>query len=142
MAYTQRLTVRFDDVDYAQIVYFPRLFGYCHWAFEDFFAREAGTSYAQLLGQRRIGFPTVHATADFRHPLRFGDVCRVVMDTVKLSKRSVTNRFRLFLGETQQMCTEVEIVHVALDIDRFNPVDIPEDVRVAFQRHLVTGSST
>ena len=36
MPYVQKLGVRFDDVDHAQIVYFPRLFGYCHWVFEDY----------------------------------------------------------------------------------------------------------
>jgi 4-hydroxybenzoyl-CoA thioesterase len=137
MAYTQRLNVRFDDVDYAQIVYFPRLFGYCHWVFEDFFANEAGIKYAEVLAKRRVGFPTVHASADFRYPLRFGDVCRVVMETVKLSKRAVTNRFRLYLGETQKLCVEVEIVHVPINLDKFNAVDIPEDLRVAFLNHLV-----
>jgi YbgC/YbaW family acyl-CoA thioester hydrolase len=137
MAYVQRLTVRFDEVDYAQVVYFPRLFGYCHRVFEEFFGREAGVSYAELVTQRRVGFPTVHAQADFRAPLRFGDICRVVMEPLKLSKRSITNRYRLFLGETDRLCADLEIVHAAINLDQFAPVDLPEDIRVALQRHLV-----
>ena len=136
MAFTHKLNVRFDDVDYAQIVYFPRLFGYCHWVFEDFFEKEVGIPYAKILGKKRVGFPTVHAEADFRAPLRFGDTCRVVMDTVKLGRRSLTNRYRLYLGETQKLCAEIELVTVPVHMDKFKPVDIPEDVRVAFLNHL------
>ena len=137
MAYTQRINVRFDDVDFAQIVYFPRLFGYCHWVFEDFFAKEVGLPYAEMLGKRKVGFPTVHAEADFRAPLRFGDCCRVAMDTVKLSQKSITNRYRLYLGDSQKLCSKVELVTVAISMDDFTPVSIPEDVRVAFLNHLI-----
>ncbi len=136
MAYTQRINVRFDDVDFARVVYFPRLFGYCHEVFEDFFASEVGISYPDMLQKRKVGFPTVHARADFKSPLRFGDVARVVMDTAKLSQRSITNRYRLFLNETQKLCAEVEIVTVSIDMDGFKATDIPEDVRAAFSRHL------
>jgi 4-hydroxybenzoyl-CoA thioesterase len=137
MAYEQELTVRFDDVDYAQIVYFPRLFGYCHWVFEDFFAQEAGISYAELLSVRRVGFPTVHAEADFKAPLRFGDPVLVRMETVKLGTRSVTNRYQLRHRDRGQLCAEVELVTVAMSLDEYRSLEMPEDIRVAFLNHLV-----
>ncbi len=137
MSFVHPLKVRFEDVDYAQIVFFPRLFGYCHWAFEEFFAQQAGVTYAQLLKDRRIGFPTVHAEADFRSPLRFGDLCRITLDTVKLSKRSITNRYRLDAGEPGRRCAEIEIVTVATHLDTLSPVELPEDVRQAFLKHLI-----
>jgi 4-hydroxybenzoyl-CoA thioesterase len=136
MAYTHRLTVRFDDVDYAQIVYFPKLFTYCHWAFEDFFAKEAGLSYSELLTKRKIGFPTVHTDADFKSPLRFGESCRIVMETVKLGTSALTNRFLLHHGESSKVCAEIELVHVAVNLPSIKPVKIPEDIRVAFLNHL------
>jgi 4-hydroxybenzoyl-CoA thioesterase len=141
MSYVQRVPVRFDDVDYAQIVYFPRLFGYCHWVFEDFFGHEVGVSYAKLLTERRLGFPTVHSEADFKSPLRFGDVARVQMDAVKLGERSVTQRYRLYLGEGKRLCAEIQLVHVATDLDSFKSQVIPEDLRMAFMNHLVGNRS-
>lgn len=138
MAYEQRLTVRFDDVDFARLVYFPRLFGYCHWVFEDFFAREVGVPYARMLEQRRVGYPAVHAAADFKHPLRFGDEVNVVMDTVKLGARSLTNRYRLYVEESgRTLCAQIELVTAAISMDTYQSVALPEDVRAAFQKHLV-----
>lgn len=134
--YVQRINVRFDDVDYAQIVYFPRLFGYCHWVFEDFFPHEAGLTYSELLIKRRVGFPTVHTDADFKHPLRFGDVCRVEMETLELGKSALTNRYRLYHGDSKKLCSEVQLVHVAISMDTMKAIPMPEDIRVAFLNHL------
>jgi len=137
MAYEQRFTVRFEEVDYAQFVYFPRLFGYCHWVFEDFFRNEVGVPYSEMLGKRRVAYPTVHTEADFKAPLRFGDSVRVVMDTVKLGTRSITCRYRLYHEGRRQLCAQIEIVTAAMSMDTHTSVDVPEDVRMAFLNHLV-----
>jgi acyl-CoA thioesterase FadM len=60
-----------------------------------------------------------------------------VMETTKLSQRSITSRYRLYLGETQRVCAKVEIVTVSISLDEFKPVDLPEEIRVAFLNHLV-----
>jgi len=137
MAFTHRFPVRFEDVDYARIVYYPRLFQYCHWTFESFFASEAGISYAQLLEKRKVGFPTVHAEADFVSPLRFGDEVRAVMQTARLGTKSITNVYQLYAGETKKPCAELEIVTVAIHMDTFQALQLPEDLRAAFLKHMV-----
>lgn len=136
MAYTQRLTVRFEDVDFARVVYFPRLFAYCHNVFEDFFGVEAGLPYARMLQERKVGFPARHADADFKAPLRFGDVCRVVMETLSVGERSINTRFRLYLGESDRLCAEVKVTQVTINTDTFTAVPVPEDVKQLFHRHL------
>src|SRR3954453_22256147 len=110
MAFTKKIPVRFEDVDFARVVFFPRLFAYCHQAFEDFFGAAVGISYAQMLQKRKVGYPSVHAEADFKHPLRFGDTARIVMETIKLSSKSITSRYRIYLGDSKTLCAEVEIV--------------------------------
>jgi YbgC/YbaW family acyl-CoA thioester hydrolase len=137
MAYEQRLTVRFEDVDFAQLVYYPRLFGYCHNVFEDFFGNEVGLSYADMLQKRRVGYPTVHAESDFKAPLRFGDGVKVALETLKLGKRSITNRYRLFHEAQGVLCAEFQVVTAAISMDTYTSVDIPDDVRQAFARHQV-----
>lgn len=138
MAYVQRLIVRFNDVDYAQLVYYPKLFSYCHWVFEDFFQKEAGISYAELLTQRRVGFPVVNAKADFRAPFRFGDVCRVVMELLQIGRKSITTRYRLFQGDTEELGAEIEIVAVAIDMGTYRSVDVPDYVRQPLLKHLAS----
>jgi 4-hydroxybenzoyl-CoA thioesterase len=137
MAWEHRLTVRFEDVDFAQLVFFPKLFAYCHNAFEDFFRAEVGVSYSDMLQKRRVGYPTVHAEADFKAPLRFGDVVKVVVETKKLGTRSITCRYRLYDEAKGTLCAEFEIVTAAISMDTYQSVDVPEDVRRAFGRHMI-----
>jgi 4-hydroxybenzoyl-CoA thioesterase len=135
MAFLHRIPVRFDDVDFARIVYFPRLFGYAHQTFEAFFAEEVGVPYARMLQDRKVGYPTVHAEADFKQPLRFGDICRVSQETVKVGNRSITSRYQLFRDESDVLCAELQVVTVTIGMDDFGPQELPEDVRQAFLRH-------
>src|SRR5690606_1601196 len=72
MAFTTRARVRFGDEDHAQIVYYPRFFHFFHCAFEDFFDQQ-GFPYRACLAVDRVGWPAVHAEADFERPVRFGD---------------------------------------------------------------------
>lgn len=138
MAWEKRLTVRFDDVDFAQLVYFPRLFVFCHWAFEDFFADQVGVPYAQMLQKRRVGYPAVHTESDFKAPLRFGDPLRIVLDTVRLGTRSLTNRYQLFHAEQGTLCAQIQIVTASISMDTYASVDLPDDVRAAFAKHTMT----
>ncbi len=140
MAYVQRVKVRFDDVDFARIVYYPRLFVYCHRVFEDFFGNEAGISYSDILQKRRIGFPVVSAKADFKSPLHFGDTCRIVMETIHLGRRSLACRYLLYLGETEQLCAEIEVTTVAINMDDFTSVDFPDDFGLLFRKHLLSSN--
>ena len=135
MAFTHRRTVRFDEVDFARVVYYPRFFEYCHQAFEDFFAAEAGVGYAELLQVRAVAFPSVHATANYLSPLRFGDAVRVVMETLRVGRSSVTCRYRLFRADDVQPSAEVEVTTVAIDVHTFQSREIPEDLRAVFLRH-------
>jgi 4-hydroxybenzoyl-CoA thioesterase len=136
MAYIQRVPVRFDHVDFARIVYYPRLFAYCHIVFEDFFASEAGITYADMLQKRKIGFPVVSTKADFRSPLRFGDICRISMEAIHIGKRSLGCRYRLYLGETDRLCAQIEVTAATINMADFTPVDLPDDLRLLFGKHL------
>ena len=69
MSFSTRIVVRFGETDPAGLVYYPRLFHYCHVAFEEFFAARTGRTYAELLARERLGFPTVNAQAEFFAPL-------------------------------------------------------------------------
>src|SRR5260370_18333803 len=119
MALVQSLRVRFEEVDFARIVYFPRLFGYCHSVFEDFFEKEVGVTYADMLIKRRVGFPVVRTEGDFKSPLRFGDVCRVLMETNTLGPRSVTCGSRFYLPEPHRASAQVKNVSVRAAVRNF-----------------------
>lgn len=137
MAFTSRLRVRFADIDWARVVYFARFFDFAHRTFEDFFNEHAKLTYASVLADRKLGFPIVNSQAEFFAPLRLGDTARIVMDVVKLSKRSVTSRFTLYRGETEERCAVITLKQAAIDTSTFQGTELPDDVHALFAAQLV-----
>lgn len=128
MPFTARIPIRFADIDWARVVYFARFFDYCHRTFEDFFNVHAKLPYAQLLAERHIGFPIVHSEGDFTAPLRLGDTARIVMEVMAISPRSVTTRFTMYRGDTDERCAVVSMKQAAIDTRTFKGTEIPADI--------------
>ncbi|MDP1827174.1 MAG: thioesterase family protein [Archangium sp.] len=139
MAFTARVRVRFADIDWARVVYFARFFDFAHRTFEDFFNDHAKLPYAALLAERKLGFPIVSSQAEFFAPLRLGDTARIVMDVIKLSKRSVTSRFTLYRDETDERCAVIVLKQAAIDTTDFKGIEYPDDIHALFVAHLKTG---
>ena len=81
---------------------------------------------------KALGYPSVHASADFTAPLRFGDQFRIEMTTEAVGDTSISSRYRVLKGT--QPCAELKIVTAVIDLERFAPVAVPADVRAAFER--------
>lgn len=136
MAFTRELQVRFPEVDFARVVYYPRFFDYAHQVFEDFFADEVKVPYPEMLTVRKVGYPSVHVEADFKAPLRFGDRFEVVLAATRVSDRSVACAYRFTRLDGRVHCATLKVVTASVDMDRFAPVPMPAEVRSAFERHL------
>jgi 4-hydroxybenzoyl-CoA thioesterase len=128
-------TVRFEDIDAAQIVFFGRFFGYCHDALEAFFGALEG-GYANLVMNRHVGFPAVHVESDFKSPLRYGDTARIAVSVTKIGAKSATLRFDITRSDTNVAVATVTIVHAVSDLTRLRAIEIPSDVRALLEKHL------
>ena len=126
--------VRFGEVDQAQIVYYPRVFHFCHLAMEDFFEVEMGLPYATVVKVRRVGFPAVHLDADFSAPMPFGADLAIELSYLELGRSSVKTRYR-FRDQDGRNCAEARVTTACVDMDSFKAQAIPDDFRAAFERH-------
>ena len=152
--YTGQIRVRFGDIDQAGIVYYPRFFNYFHMVYEDYL-RERVIPLHVILKERKIGFPIVHLEADFRSPLRYGDVCPVELELIKLGGSSLTYRYRIYKevppeqgggGETglsgpaaaRVLSAEARIITACMDIQAGAGALIPPDIRSMLEKELVT----
>ncbi len=128
-AYETTLTVRFGQVDYAGIMFYPRFFDNFHAAFEDMFGDRLGVPYMSILKDRRLGFPTVSIQTEFKKPFRFGEPMRLRVDTAKLGTKSATLRYRGFNGDATEPSVEALGTIVAIDLDSFETLPFPDDIR-------------
>src|SRR5439155_16296045 len=133
MSYRTSIPVRFGDVDHAGIVYYPRFFIYFHEAFEDFF-NDNGVAYHAVLNSRRIGFPTVHITTDFRHPLRYGDALDIELTVPTVTRRAATFHYVGFRHRDGLQACTADITCACIDLDSFSARQLPDDLRALFTR--------
>lgn len=141
MAFSIQFPVRFAEVDYARVVYFARYFDFAHRCFEDFFNVHAGIPYATVLGEKNVGFPIVHSEGQHFGPLKLGDTARVVMDVVRLSRKSVTSRFTLYRGDGDEKVAVITLKQAAIDTARFTGREWPDDIFGLFEKHLVSDAA-
>ena len=82
--------IRFAHCDPAGIVFYPQYFVLFNGLVEDWVTQGLGIRYAELIGARRTGMPTVNLQTDFRAISRFGDEVRLGLEVEALGGRSLT----------------------------------------------------
>jgi 4-hydroxybenzoyl-CoA thioesterase len=128
------IPVRFGDVDQAKIVYYPRFFHYCHVAMEEAFRIAGGIAYRDVLEKDRLGFPAVHLEADFDDTVGYGETLRMDVVVEKVGRTSVTWRFTGVRASDGAPALRARVVTVAVDMDRWKPVDVPAKYRAILEK--------
>jgi len=134
--YVHEQPIRFSHCDPAGIVYFPRFFDLAHATMEDWLAEGIGQGLPALIGQRRIGTPTVSIQCDFAKTLRIGDTLRFELRVTKLGNASVQLAYsgKKAAGGDEHLAIRQTIVFMDLDAGRAIP--IPADLRPKFESFL------
>ena len=126
--------VRFADCDPAGIVYFPQYLVMINTLQEQWFDDALGVPYAELIGRRRTGLPTVRLEVDFTAISRHGDVLRQELVVRKLGRSSVALSIEFYDGE--QLRLRAHQVLVCTDLNTHRPQPLPDDVRTAMQPYV------
>lgn len=134
--YVLQTAIAFGDVDSAKVLFYPRFFDYCHLGLESFSEAAFGISYAALLRDERMGFPTVHIEADYRRPFVYGDGLDLAVTVVEIGDMSVVLRFRGRRRADQESCAEAKITKVCVDLDAFRGRVIPPWMREGLAAYL------
>lgn len=135
-SFAYQRSVRFDDVDAAGIVYFAKFLGYGHEAMEALFGNLPGRYHGLVVG-RKVGFPAVRVEADYRAPLRFGDVVTIALDVIAIGTTSCSMRYTMTRDDGTHVAT---ITHVTVCCDIHGEpkkMPFPDDVRALLEAHLV-----
>lgn len=117
--------VEFYETDLAGIAHFSNFYRWMESA-EHAFLRSKGIT----LHDGKIGWPRVHATADFKKPIKFGDTIRVLVSVAEIRTRSIRYSFQL-LGADNELCATGEVTAVCVNLATMRAIEIPEEVRAA-----------
>ena len=117
--------VRFQDVDAARTIYFPRVLEY----FGDVYLAllvKAGLDVPGMLRRNEMAAPLAHAEADFVAPLFFGDAVEVELVKARLGRSSATFGHRI--KKAGVIASTGTTVHIFVD-GAFKPMEVPAGLR-------------
>jgi 4-hydroxybenzoyl-CoA thioesterase len=124
--------VRFGHCDPAGIVFYPRYFEMLNAVVEDWFTQGLGVDYAQLLGPRRVGMPSVRLSADFKQVSRMGDRLTQRIAINKLGRTSLGLTIHFDGADGCRVAFEQVLVCTSLDTHKAQP--FPQDLRDALEQ--------
>ncbi|NJL49314.1 MAG: acyl-CoA thioesterase [Leptolyngbyaceae cyanobacterium SM2_5_2] len=95
MGFSVNHRVRFQETDAAGVVYFANGLALCHAAYEDSLLA-AGINLAEFFSpSAEAVYPIVHASMDYRRPMRCGEVVVVSLAPYRLDASSFEISYRL-----------------------------------------------
>jgi len=116
--------IEFYETDLAGIAHFSNFYRWMESA-EHAFLRDRGVT----LHQGGIGWPRVNASADFKKPIRFGDLIRVKVSVAELRTRSVRYAFEFRVNESGEIHATGEMISVCVDLATMKAIEIPGEIR-------------
>jgi acyl-CoA thioesterase FadM len=137
-AFGENRAIRFQDVDGAGIIFYPRVLEMFHDVYVAFLAF-AGAPLPEVLRTGSWIAPVRHAEADYFKPLRFGDPVLVEICRAHVSETEATLGYRIARAENGEVCVVGQVVHTFVDRASFKRTPIPEPVRLALE-HLEAGT--
>lgn len=88
--FNTEIKVRFNHVDAAGIVFYPRFYEMFNQVVEEWFEQKLGLDFAQLESEFSAGVPTVSIQAEFPSPSRLGDYLAFELSVVDVGNSSIT----------------------------------------------------
>lgn len=125
MAFIIEQRVRWSDVDFARILYFPRYFSFFENA-ELEWIRSKGLRYEELLEELGVWLPRVAAQCNFRAPARLAELLAVEMRLDRLGKTSFSLGFDAFRLPDRTHLADGAITIASVDRETFRPTSVPE----------------
>jgi acyl-CoA thioester hydrolase len=116
--------VEFYETDLAGIAHFSNFYRWMESA-EHALLRERGIA----LHEGGIGWPRVHAQADFKKPIKFGDLVRVRVSIAELRTRSVRYAFEFLGNESDEIHATGEMISVCVNLGTMKAIEIPAEIR-------------
>lgn len=134
MSFRVTFPIRFQDVDAGGVLFFGRIFDYCHQAYEEFIVT-SGVDRARYFAGAEYLVPIAHAEADYKVPIRHGESITVAIDVTRVGRASFRLRHRV-TGPAGDLRVEAVTVHAFVERATMKPIPIPEPLRGFYHGHL------
>ena len=135
--YGREFPIRFNDIDAAGIVYFPRLLHFCHCALEDFVTDRSARSYRRYV-QDGVVFPVIKVEGSFFQRVHYRDRLQVGVVCEEIRTHAFRMRYDLAVvpgegGGVPEASARIVIAQAVTSLDAFELLEVPPDLRTALE---------
>lgn len=127
--YKHRIRVKFDNVDYARVLYFPRQIDLYVEALEAFCNHELGVHFKHMLDVERIALPTVHLEVDYRLPLQYEEEADIAVRVLALGEKSITFGYEVCRVSDGATTSRAKQIVAVVNFDTWQSMPIPARYR-------------
>ncbi len=127
MAFSAGITVRFNHVDAAGIVFYPRYYEMLNEVVERWLEEGLGTSFRDLHIDQRVGLPARSISVDFLKASRLGDKLTFDLTVAKIGRSSLSLRVVCSCGGEVRLTADMVLVCVSLA--PFGAIPLPTALR-------------
>lgn len=125
--YSYPTRIRFQDIDAAGIIFYARVFDLFHDAYLAWMGSH-GVDFPKVVRDQIWGVPLVHAEADYKKPLLFGDEVAVEITAFEKGTSSLGVRYRVRGASEDDVRATGTTKHVFVSIAERRPCPIPAEV--------------
>ena len=102
MSFSYHRTIYLSDTDAAGVIYFANALKICHETYEAWLT-EIGVSLPQMLAEKTMAIPIVHAEIDFLRPIFCGDQLQIRLEFKLIQDNEFTVNYQIFDGKKKTL---------------------------------------
>ncbi len=130
--FTTKRRINFFDCDPAGIIFYSRLFDFCHSAYEQLIQSFDLTE--DYWDNPVYVVPIIHTECDYFSPIKYNDEIEIKLSVTSLKNSSFELSYEIMLQDTK--CAIVKTVHVFVSRESWDKMKIPDDIMVHLQRNI------
>ncbi len=124
------IKVRFNHVDFARIVFYPRYYEMFNQVIEEWCEEVLGYDFRRLDDEFKAGLPVASIDANFSNPSRLGDVLTFTLSVERVGRSSIVLMIDAMVEEELRLSATLTIVYIVKSGDGgFSPSEIPDQLR-------------
>ncbi|AFH49025.1 Putative thioesterase [Ignavibacterium album JCM 16511] len=124
--------INFFDCDPAGIIFYSRLFDFCHSAYEQLI--ESFELDEDYWDNPLYVVPIIHTECDYYKPIKYGDEIEIQLSVSNLKNSSFELTYSLLLND--EKCAVVKTVHVFVSREDWQKMNIPDNIMIGLQRQF------
>lgn len=126
MSYQRR--VLFQECDPAGILFFARVFDYCHEALQSFLVQKE-IGYQDWFSSPEYAIPLVHSEAFFKAPIQPDELLNIEVKVSHLGNSSIQFSYLLKTAAAGVICAECKTAHVFVGKSTLAKIEMPKLIK-------------